>query len=159
MAIQEEFPELESNENDQDGVNDDLGAETPKDLLFNTETNSFELDVPSDDPEYDHPDPYESSAPNGEDDNSDWDEANLLVGNEYEKGVSLETDVDRLGMHIDSGRIVEIDPIDEELAKTKEDERDDLDEEGYPKNEAEIKSSSSLKTDAELDGGDNEIMK
>ena len=38
-------------------------------------------------------------------------------------------------MHIDSGKIVELSPTDEALARTPEDDRDDLDEEGYPKND------------------------
>jgi hypothetical protein len=33
---------------------------------------------------------------------------------------------------------VELDPIDEILSHTPEDDRDDLDEEGYPKNDADI---------------------
>ena len=45
-------------------------------------------------------------------------------------------DVDKLGMHIDNaGSIVNVDPIDEVLGHTPEDDRDDLDEEGYPKND------------------------
>jgi hypothetical protein len=40
-----------------------------------------------------------------------------------------------LGMHIDNGEIVDLDPIDEVLGRTPEDRRDDLDEEGYPKND------------------------
>lgn len=163
MAIDDknEFPELQDDNTDRDRtLKDSLGATVDQnDLLFNTETNSFELDVPSTDPDYDHPDPYDTAAANGEDFDSDWDEANPVIGNEYDKDVSLENTVDTLGMHIDSGKIVELDPIDEELAKTEEDERDDLDEEGYPKNDAEISSSSSLKTDADLDGDDDEIMK
>jgi hypothetical protein len=47
----------------------------------------------------------------------------------------LETDVDKLGMHIDDGEITEIDTIDRVLGHTPEDDRDDLDEEGYPKND------------------------
>lgn len=161
MENDNKFPELEDSNTDRDRtIKDSLGATVnQKDLLFNTETNSFELDVPSDDPEYDHPDPYETAAANGEDFDSDWDEANPVVGDEYSKDASLETDVEKLGMHIDSGRIVELDPIDEELAKTEEDERDDLDEEGYPKNDADISDSSELKTNDDLDGGDDEIMK
>jgi hypothetical protein len=37
-------------------------------------------------------------------------------------------------MHIDDGEITEVDPADAALAHTPEDDRDDLDEEGYPKN-------------------------
>ena len=40
-------------------------------------------------------------------------------------------------MHIDNdGDSVLLSPEDEILARTEEDERDDLDEEGYPKNDA-----------------------
>ena len=53
---------------------------------------------------------------------------------EYDKDLGLESNLDELGMHIDS-KIVELLPIDEELSKTLEDDRDDLDEEGYPKND------------------------
>ncbi|TZF82302.1 hypothetical protein FW774_16595 [Pedobacter sp. BS3] len=107
------------------------------DLKFNPDKNSYEIDVDDDgDPDYDHPDPYDTDAPNGEDDNSDWDEANPYVGTqEYDKDASLEHDADQLGMHIDDGSIVEVDPVDEKLAETPEDYRDDLDEEGYPKND------------------------
>ena len=104
-------------------------------LSFNEEADSYELDVKGEDPDYDHPDPYETSAPNGEDDNSDWDEANLYVGDEYRKKSSLETHVDKLGMHIDDGTEIKTDPIDKELAKTPEDSRGDLDAEGYPRND------------------------
>ncbi|MXV53022.1 hypothetical protein GS399_18790 [Pedobacter sp. HMF7647] len=138
MALPDEnFPELNDTGSDRDRtLKDDLGETIDQnDLAFNEEENSYELDVKSDDPDYDHPDPYDTAAPNGEDDNSDWDEANPYVGDEYDKDLSLETEVDKLGMHIDKGSIVEVDPVDEKLAETEEDKRDDLDEEGYPKND------------------------
>jgi len=116
-----------------------LGAEIDKDdLAYNAETDSFELDVVSQDEDYDHPDPYNTAAPNGTDFDSDFDEANLTVGDEYRRANDAEVadpSVEEFGMHIDSGKIVELDPIDEELARTPEDDRDDLDEEGYPKND------------------------
>ena len=106
-------------------------------LSFNADDNSYEFDVKSDDPDYDHPDPYNTSAKNGEDFNSTYDEANPYAVDEYIPNENLETDVDKLGMHIDSkGSIVDLDPIDEVLGHTPEDDRDDLDEEGYPKNDA-----------------------
>ena len=121
-------------------IKDELGAEVNKDdLRYNEEEDSFEIDVDSTDQEYIHPDPYDSSAPNGSDFNSDYDEANPLVSDEYDKDASLETDVEKLGMHIDNGRIVELNDIDEDLARTPEDDRDDLDEEGYPKNDKPLK--------------------
>jgi hypothetical protein len=105
-------------------------------LSFNTDDNSYEFDVKSDDPDYDHPDPYTTSAKNGEDSISTYDESNPYAVDEYIPNESLETDVDKLGMHIDSkGSIVDLDPIDEVLGHTPEDDRDDLDEEGYPKND------------------------
>lgn len=108
-------------------------------LSFNDDDNSYEFDVKSDDPDYDHPDPYNTSAKNGEDFNSTYDEANPYAVDEYIPNENLETDVDKLGMHIDSkGSIVDLDPIDEVLGHTPEDDRDDLDEEGYPKNDRPI---------------------
>jgi len=105
-------------------------------LSFNADENSYEFDVKSDDPDYDHPDPYNTSAKNGEDSISTYDESNPYAVDEYIPNESLETDVDKLGMHIDSkGSIVDLDPIDEVLGHTPEDDRDDLDEEGYPKND------------------------
>ncbi len=105
-------------------------------LSFNPDDNSYEFDVKSDDPDYDHPDPYNTSAKNGEDFNSTYDEANPYAIDEYIPNENLETDVEKLGMHIDTkGSIVDLDPIDEVLGHTPEDDRDDLDEEGYPKND------------------------
>jgi hypothetical protein len=105
------------------------------DLAFNEEANSFELDVESDDAEYDHPDPYDTSVTNGGDADSSYDQDNPTAVHEYDKDLSLESDAEKLAMHIDDGSIVQVDAIDKELAKTPEDQRDDLDEEGYPKND------------------------
>ncbi|GAA4781054.1 hypothetical protein GCM10023231_05460 [Olivibacter ginsenosidimutans] len=109
-------------------------------LKYNPEEDSFELDIdpasrdyPDEEREYQHEDPYDTAAPGGEDDNSDWDEANPYVGDEYDRDKSLETDAEGLGMHIDNGRITRLNKKDEKLAETPEDKRDDLDEEGYPK--------------------------
>lgn len=106
-------------------------------LSFNKEKDSYELDVKGPDKDYDHPLPYETTAANGGDDNSDYDEANPYIGDEYaNKEEKRESDLDDLGMHIDNGEIVELDPEDEFLARTPEDERTDLDEEGYPVNDS-----------------------
>lgn len=105
------------------------------DLAFDEVKNSYEMDVESEDPEYIHPDPYDTAVENGGDADSDFDEANPTAVNEYDKDLGLESSLDELGMHIDNGNIVEVLPIDEELSKTPEDDRDDLDEEGYPKND------------------------
>jgi hypothetical protein len=106
-------------------------------LNYNEDTNSYELDVSSeDDEEYDHPDPYDTTAKNGSDMNSDYDEANPYVGGlEYDKKASLENDIENLGMHKISDEDLQISNRDELLSQTPEDLRDDLDEEGYPKND------------------------
>jgi len=129
-------PGFKDEESDIDKkLNEDIDAEiNTDDLSYNEADDSFELDVESNDAEYDHPDPYETSVKNGGDADSDYDEANPTSVHEYDKHPTLENNVDKLAMHIDKdGAIVHTDPIDEELAKTPEDERDDLDEEGYPK--------------------------
>ncbi len=113
-------------------IEDDDDKSQQKDLLFNEEEDSYELDIASEDPDYQHDDPYDTAAPGGSDDNSDWDEDNPLIGDEYDEEKSLETDLDDLGMHVDSGKS-HLSKLDEKLAWTPEDERDDLDEEGYPK--------------------------
>jgi len=127
------------NENDDRDrtLKDDLGETIDQtQLKYNADENSFEYDVKSDDPDYDHPDPYKTSVKNGADMNSTYDEANPFDAvDEYIPNESLEDDVDLLGMHVDDGAIVELDPIDEVLSRTPEDNRDDLDEEGYPKND------------------------
>ena len=132
--------ELPPDRTDRDqALKDDLNMEVNiDDLLYDEEKNSYELDVRSDDPDYIHPDPYDTAVDNGGDADSDFDEANPTAVHEYDKEVGLESNLDELGMHIDSGKIVELLPIDEELSKTPEDDRDDLDEEGYPKNDRKV---------------------
>ena len=132
------YPGFDDENEDRDKtLKDELGETIDKDdLSFNAEDNSFEYDVKSDDPDYQHPDPYNTSVKNGEDMNSTYDEANPFDAvDEYIPKESLETDVDKLGMHIDDGEITELDPTDKALGHTPEDDRDDLDEEGYPKND------------------------
>ena len=118
-------------------LKDTLGETINKEQLnYDAANNSFEFDVKSDDPDYDHPDPYNTAVKNGADMDSTYDEANPYAVDEYIPNESLEDDVDVLGMHVDnSGSIVDLDPIDEVLGRTPEDDRDDLDEEGYPKND------------------------
>src|SRR5471030_999802 len=127
------------NENDDRDktLKDELGETIDKEqLTYNADDNSYEYDVKSDDPDYDHPDPYNTAVKNGDDMNSTYDEANPYDAvDEYIPNESLETYVDQLGMHIDDGDIVELDATDIALAHTPEDDRDDLDEEGYPKND------------------------
>lgn len=129
--------ELLPDKTDRDqALKDDLNMEVNiDDLAYNKEKNSYELDVKSDDPDYLHSDPYDTAVENGGDADSDFDEANPTAVNEYDKDLSLESSLDDLGMHVDNGNIVEVLPIDEELSRTPEDDRDDLDEEGYPKND------------------------
>lgn len=132
------YPEFDDENEDRDKtLKDELGETIDKEnLTYNAEDNSFEYDVKSDDPNYDHPDPYNTAVKNGEDMNSTYDEANPYdAGDEYIPNESLETDVDKLGMHVDDGNIVELNPADKALGHTPEDDRDDLDEEGYPKND------------------------
>src|ERR1700709_2895408 len=121
------------NENDDRDktLKDELGETIDKEQLsYNADDDSFEYDVKSDDPDYDHPDPYKTAVKNGADMDSTYDEANPYDAvDEYIPNESLETDVDQLGMHIDDGEIVSLDPTDEILSRTPEDNRDDLDEE------------------------------
>lgn len=113
-----------------------------KNLLYNAEKDSYEIDRKSDDPDYDHPLPYDTVAEDGGDDNSSYDEANPYVGGEYlDKEQQIENGLDDLGMRIDnSDDIVTLSTEDELLARTPEDKRNDLDEEGYPKNDLDVKN-------------------
>jgi hypothetical protein len=136
MIPDNEQPEFSVDPEDLNNTNDANETDDIVNLNYDEELNSFEYDVKGDNPDYDHPDPYDTTVKNGEDFNSTYDEANPYDTNgEYDANRSIETDVDSLGMHIDSGKIVELDPRDEALAHTPEDDRDDLDEEGYPKND------------------------
>ena len=138
MDPKNKFPgELDLDKPDRDEtLKEDLNMEIDiEDLSYDEKKNSYELDVPSVDPEYVHTDPYDTAVENGGDADSDFDEANPTAVDEYDKDNSLETGLDDLSMHIDKGGIVETLPIDEELSRTPEDDRDDLDEEGYPKND------------------------
>jgi hypothetical protein len=140
MSNQPLDPEFNDENLDRDKtLKDDLGEESAaQDLKYDPETDSYEIEVESDDPDYDPPALFDTAAPGGSDANSDYDEANPYdTRGEYDKNRSVETDVESLAMHIDDGKIAELSPLDEELARTPEDDRDDLDEEGYPKNDGE----------------------
>ena len=144
------FPELEKQNEGQDRdktLKEDLGATTNvQNLAYNEEENSFEFDVDPEDGEYHHPDPYNTAVKNGGDFDSDYDEANPTAVDEYEEKEELVDDgLEDLGMHIDKGGIVEVNPVDEELSKTPEDDRDDLDEEGYPKNDMDKDSGDNMR--------------
>lgn len=104
-------------------------------LSYDKDKNSFEFDVKGEEKEYDHPLPYDTSAPNGEDSISSYDEANPYNGSEYDDQEQIGENLEEAGMHIDNGESVELAPEDELLARTAEDDRNDLDEEGYPVND------------------------
>ncbi|WP_069660700.1 hypothetical protein [Arcticibacter eurypsychrophilus] len=134
------YPELNNENSNRDKkIKDELGAKVDKeDLKYNEEEGSYEIDVESEDPDYVHPDPYDTSVKNGSDSDSDFDEANPTANDEYDRANDEDDDgIDEYGMHIDSGKIVVLDKLDEELSETPEDERGDLDEEGYPKNDVD----------------------
>ena len=107
------------------------------DLSYDKDKQSYELDVKGADKDYDHPMPYETVAAGSIDDDSTYDEANPYIGDEYATNQEKAKDkLDELGMHIDNdGDSVKVSKEDEILARTEEDLRDDLDEEGYPKND------------------------
>lgn len=111
----------------------DLRDNEAQNLKYNEKENSFELDVESEDEDYQHENPYDTAADGGEDMNSDYDQANPYVGNEYDKNLSLENEVEKLAMHLTTDDSLKINELDEELSQTPEDGREDLDEEGYPK--------------------------
>ncbi len=113
----------------------DLRDNEARNLKYNEKENSYELDVESEDEDYQHEDPYDTAADNGDDMDSDYDEANPYVGDEYEKDASLKHDVDKLGMHVTGADNLRMSKKDEKLSHTAEDDRNDLDEEGYPKKE------------------------
>lgn len=114
----------------------DLGETKDFDnLSYDKDKNSFVFDVKGEEKQYDHPLPYDTSAPNGEDSNSSYDEANPYIGSEYNDEEQIGENLEEAGMHIDNGEIVALAPEDELLARTAEDEREDLDEEGYPIND------------------------
>lgn len=113
---------IESNLNDNEAQN----------LKYNKEENSYELDVESNLKEYQHLDPYDTAADNGDDINSDYDEANPYVGDEYEKH-ALKDDLSKLGMHATDADHLKMSKSDEKNSHVPEDDRKDLDAEGYPK--------------------------
>src|ERR1700743_1170691 len=112
MARKTFYPEFDDENQDRDrSLKDSLGEESEvEDLHYNADDDSFEYDVNSKDPDYDHPDPYNTSVKNGADMDSTYDEANPYDAvDEYIPNETLETDVDQLGMHIDNeGKIVEV---------------------------------------------------
>lgn len=122
-----------SNESFNRNGKSNLNDNEARNLKYNEEENSYELDVESEDEDYQHPDPYDTAADNGEDMDSDYDEANPYVGNEYEKNHTLKDDLNNLGMHQTDADHLKISRKDEKNSHVPEDDRDDLDAEGYPK--------------------------
>lgn len=126
---------LKPDRTDRDeALKEDLKMEiNVEDLAFDFDLNSYELDVINKDPDYIHHDPYDTAVENGRDANSDFDESNPTAMKEYDKNASLETDLEALAMHVESDR--EDFFKEENFSETSEDNRDDLDLEGYPKND------------------------
>lgn len=108
------------------------------DLAFNKEKKSYEFDVKGENKNYDHPMPYETVPTGSVNDDSTFDEANPFVGDEYApEAEKVKDKLNELGMHIDkNGNSVKLSAEDELLSRTPEDNRKDLDEEGYPKKDA-----------------------
>ena len=112
------------------------GGINKENLSYNENKQSYELDVKGTDEDYDHPMGYETVAAGARDDDSTYDEANPYVGDEYARNEEIANDdLEELGMHVDNGESVKLSAEDEILARTPEDNRDDLDEEGYPVND------------------------
>jgi len=112
------------------------GEINKENLSFDEHKQSYEFDVKGTEPDYDHPMGYETVSEGAVDDNSTYDEANPYVGDEYASDEEIADDkLEELGMHVDNGESVKLSPEDEILARTPEDDRDDLDEEGYPIND------------------------
>ncbi|WP_017259585.1 hypothetical protein [Pedobacter arcticus] len=125
--------ETTGNEHFERNGESNLADNEARNLKYNEEENSYELDVEGDNPDYQHPDPYDTAADNGDDMDSDYDEANPYVGDEYEKDHSLKDDLDKLGMHPTEPDQLKMSIGDEINSHVPEDDRDDLDAEGYPK--------------------------
>lgn len=117
-------------EGDEKKVNEPTG----EDLKYNAETDSFELDPETGEGDYQHPSPYDTSAPAGEDDNSSYDEQNPYTQSEYQdKNNKIEDQLERS----ETDRVVEsfeLEDRDEKLTISEDTARDPSeDEEGYPK--------------------------
>ncbi len=112
---------------------DETREPTGENLRYNEEESSFELDSETSDTEYEHPEPYDTAAPEGEDDNSTYDEENPYTPDEYrDKQSALEGGLAELDDEVVDDELNELNEADRKLAETPEDDRGDLDEEGYP---------------------------
>lgn len=113
---------------------DETREPTGEDLRYNESEDSFELDPETGEKEYRHPQPYNTAAPEGEDDNSTYDEENPYTPNEYrDKQSDMKDELEELDATVTDDQLTQLDEVDEQLARTPEDNRSDLDEEGYPR--------------------------
>ncbi|HWK59430.1 MAG TPA: hypothetical protein VNQ80_18955 [Parapedobacter sp.] len=113
---------------------DETREPTGEDLRYNETEDSFELDPETADREYRHPQPYNTAAPEGEDDNSTYDEENPYTPNEYrDKRSEMKGELEELDATVTDEQLTQLDEVDEQLANTSEDARGDLDAEGYPR--------------------------
>lgn len=111
---------------------DETREPTGEDLRYNESEDSFELDPEMADKEYSHPQPYDTAAPEGEDDNSTYDEENQYTPNEYrDKESEMKGELEELDTTVTDEQL-QLDEVDEQLANADEDNRGDLDAEGYP---------------------------
>lgn len=134
-----ENKEINSLPFDQDESQGEIEA-TGETLKFNEEQDSFELDVDVEDTDYDHPLPYETATTEAQEDGQIYDEANPYAQNEYQqKGQELDGELQELDDVVTSDD-VQLDPVDEALSQQPEDLDDNLDEEGYPKKDADLDS-------------------
>jgi len=110
--------------------------DSEQNLAYNEELDSYELDVEDNDPTYDHPANYDTLSEGAVDDDSTYDDSNPFVGDEYADRDELEEeDLEDASMRIETFKHDRLSPLDKKLAENEEDLRDDLDEEGYPKND------------------------
>ncbi len=115
---------------------DEQGPADPQDLAYNEEEDSFELDVNDEDPDWDHPMDYDTISEGAQDDDSTFDNSNPYVGEEYADREELQQEeLEDNNMRITDDRAIRVSKEDEALSRNPEDYRDDLDEEGYPKND------------------------
>ena len=124
MIDEEVFP-LESD--------DHAGME--KDLFYNEERGTYELDMADDDPDWDHPADYSTLSLGAEDDNSTYDVSNPFVGSEYSDLENLqEEELEQAHMRIADKRILKTATFDRVISADERTESTDLDQEGYPVN-------------------------
>jgi hypothetical protein len=110
--------------------------DTEQNLTYNEEEDSYEMDVEDNDPDYDHPANYDTLSEGAVDDDSTYDDSNPFVGDEYADRDALKADeLSDAHMRIESLDHERLSPLDKKLAENEEDFRDDLDQEGYPKND------------------------